>query len=238
VPTWNAFGAPVVITASLFYSTTPISGAAVQAHITRPDGNKSNIVLHDDGVSPDTTANDGIYSAVYIDTATSGFYYVLVEADGIYNSQTYHRSAQAVFPVAANSASLSNTYADQPKDNNGDGLYENLDVTVGVSATQQGDFTVAAMLQSAGGQYIDLANTTLYSSTGILTATLHFDGQAIRASGLDGPYTVTQVVLLDNETLIKQEEASNVWMTVAYDHLRFGVWQHHIYLPLVLRQTP
>lgn len=238
VPEWQPFGAPAVITASLFYSTTPVSGATVQAHVTHPNGGEGSISLRDDGLPPDNTAGDGIYSGTYTDTTTGGFYYVLVEADGTYASQTYHRTAQTVFPVAADSATLSDTYDDQPNDENGDGLYEYLGVNVGVNATQQGDFTVAAVLQGEGGQYIDLANTTVYSFTGATTLTLRFDGQAIRASGLDGPYTVTEVLLLDEAALIKLDEADNVWVTPAYDHRQFGVWPgYNIYLPLVLRDS-
>jgi len=234
-PEWQPFGAPAVITASLFYSTTPVSGAIVQASVTRPDGGEGSISLHDDGLPPDDAAGDGIYSGMYTDTTTGGFYYVLVKADGIYASQTYHRTAQTVFPVAANSAALSGTYADQPNDENGDGLFEYLDVNVGVNATQQGDFTVAAVLRGEDGQYIDLANTTVYSFTGDTILTIQFDGQAIRASGLDGPYTVTEVVLLDDADLIKLDEADNVWVTPSYDHRQFGVWSNRQYLPLVLR---
>jgi hypothetical protein len=234
VPEWQPFGAPAVITASLFYSTTPVSGATVQAHVTHPDGGEGSISLRDDGLPPDNTAGDGIYSGTYTDTTTGGFYYVLVEADGTYASQTYHRTAQTVFPVAADSATLSGTYADQPNDENGDGLYEYLDVNVGVNATQQGDFTVAAVLQGEGGQYIDLANTTVYSFTGTTTLTLRFDGQAIRASGLDGPYTITQVLLLDDAQLLKLDAADNAWITAAYDYRQFGSGVR-IYLPLILR---
>jgi hypothetical protein len=233
-PVWQPFGAPALITASLFYSATPVSTATMQAHIARPNGMESSLVLHDDGVSPDATAGDGIYSKAYTDTTTSGFYSVWVEADGVYNSHTYHRAAQTVFPVASNSAALRDAYADQPQDSNGNGLYEELDVTVGISATQPGDFSVSAVLQGAGGQYIDLANATLYSSTGMLTATLHFAGQAIYNSGLDGPYTVTQVMLLDDADLIKLDEATNAWTTAAYDHLQFRQ-QYLVFLPVVLR---
>jgi len=233
-PEWQPFGAPAVITASLFYSTTPVSGATVQAHVTRPDGGEGSISLRDDGLPPDNTPDDGIYSGTYTDTTTGGFYYVLVEADGTYASQTYHRTAQTIFPVAADSATLSGSYADQPKDDNGDGLYEYLDVSVGVNATQQGDFTVAAVLQGEGGQYIDLANTTVYSFTGATTLTLRFDGQAIRASGLNGPYTVTEVLLLDDAQLLKLDAADNAWITTAYDYRQFGS-ACRIYLPVVLK---
>ncbi|MCP4544403.1 MAG: PKD domain-containing protein [Chloroflexi bacterium] len=233
-PEWQPFGTPVVITASLFYSTTPVSGASVQAQVTRLDGGEGGISLRDDGLAPDDTAGDGIYSGTYTDTTAGGFYYVLAEASGTY-TQAYHRTAQAVFAVAADSATLDSVYADRPNDDNGDGLYEYLDLDVGVNVTQLGDFTLAAVLQDAGGQYIDLANATVYSATEAMTLTLRFDGEAIRDSELDGPYTVTEMLLLDDDALIKLDEADNVWVTPPYDHLQFGAQRYFIYLPLLLR---
>ena len=234
-PEWQPWGVPAVITASLFYSTTPVSGADVRARVSRPDGNEGDIPLHDDGLSPDNAAGDGIYSGVYTDTSEGGFYHVLVEADGTYASESYHRNAQAVLTVAYENAGLTGAYADGPSDDDGDGLYEYLEVAVGVDATQLGHFTLAARLEDGEGRLIDLANTTVYSATGAVTLTLRFDGRAIRASELDGPYTVTGVLLVDDASLIKLDEADNAWVTAAYEHRQFGVWASQLYLPVIVR---
>ena len=234
-PEWQPWGVPAVITASLFYSTTPVSGADVRARVSRPDGNEGDIPLHDDGLSPDNAAGDGIYSGVYTDTSEGGFYHVLVEADGTYASESYHRNAQAVLTVAYENAGLTGAYADGPSDDDGDGLYEYLEVAVGVDATQLGHFTLAARLEDGEGRLIDLANTTVYSATGAVTLTLRFDGRAIRASELDGPYTVTGVLLVDDTSLIKLDEADDAWVTPAYEHHQFGVWASRLYLPVIVR---
>jgi len=44
--------------------TQPIAGALAQGEIVAPDGSSQAITLRDDGVAPDTRANDGLYSAL------------------------------------------------------------------------------------------------------------------------------------------------------------------------------
>ncbi|MBC7250775.1 MAG: PD40 domain-containing protein [Anaerolineae bacterium] len=234
VADWHPFGAPVVITANLTYSSTPLSDVTVQAHVTRPDESKSTITLHDDGVTPDDTAGDGIYSGTFADTTLGGYYYVLTEADGMYAAQPYHRTAQEVFTVASQDAALSGAYSDRTEDTNGDGQYEYLIVDVGMNAAQSGDYLVSAVLESVDGQYIDLANASVASASGPLTLSLYFSGDAIRESGIDGPYVVTQVLLLDDASLIKLDEAYDAWMTAAYNHDHFG-GPRQVYLPIVLK---
>jgi len=234
VADWRPFGAPVVITATLTYSTTPLGDATVQARVTRPDESESIITLHDDGVAPDNTAGDGIYSGTFADTTLGGYYYVLTEADGTYAAQPYHRTAQELFTVASQAAALTGVYSDRAEDTNGDGQYEYLVVDVGVNAAQSGNYLVSAVLESVDGQYIDMANASVTSSSGPLTFSLYFAGDAIRESGLDGPYVVTQVLLLDDESLIKLDEAYDAWMTAAYNHDNFGDLRQ-VYLPIVLK---
>ena len=55
---------------------TPITGLSVNATVTKPDGTQETITLRDDGIPPDETANDGIYTGTYTNTNQVGTYYV------------------------------------------------------------------------------------------------------------------------------------------------------------------
>ncbi len=221
-PELRSYGASTTITASLFYSNTPITNGVVSVKIRRPDQTEGSVSLRDDGSAPDLVRGDGIYSAFYNNTRIGGFYHIQAEANGVYAGRTYYRNAETVFAVAPNSARLNNRYTGSPQDTNADGLYETLNVTVGISVTEANTFTVAAVLQGAGTQYIDLANATLGAVTGATTATLKFSGQAIRDSGINGPYTVTQVRLVDDAMMIQLDESNNVLKTAFYDYREFG----------------
>ncbi len=53
------------ITATLQNNGVPITGASVSAAVTRPDNSTESLPLHDDGVSGDAQANDGVYAYAY-----------------------------------------------------------------------------------------------------------------------------------------------------------------------------
>ena len=232
-PEWQPFGSSVAITASLSYSMTPIIDATVIVQVSKPDHSESSALLVDNGVPPDLQAGDGIYGGYYLDTQMGGFYTMLIQADGTHQSSPFHRNVRSVFSISPGIATLNNSYADRPVDNNHDSYYEYLNLDVGVNVTQPGQLTLAAVLQADGGQYIDLANTTMLTSPGFITMPLQFSSDAIYQSGLDGPYTITQVLLLDNDTQIKLDEVNNAWVTAPYDHTRFGSFSRRIFLPII-----
>ena len=71
--------------------------------------------------------------------------------------------------------------------------------------------------------------------TGTQTLTLRFAGSATFASGQDGPYTLTNLLLTDNRNAaLAVTEAENVYTTAAYVYTQFGE-ETKIYLPVILR---
>lgn len=73
---------PVTIYARLTEESMPVSGAEVLAVVSRPDGDKVEVVLHDSGTGyPDITPGDGIYSAYFTDfSQLAGLYSVKIIA--------------------------------------------------------------------------------------------------------------------------------------------------------------
>lgn len=232
---WYPKGSAAVITATLRYSSTALTGASMQAEVSRPDGVTETIALLDDGNHNDGLANDGVYGNSYTRTDVGGYYGAIATASGNYLGQDYQRAAQTIFTVSPGTASLSGAYSDQGEDADNNGLYEYLILHVGLDLTQAGHYSLAAVLEGPGGQYIDHAMKDITLGVGPQIVTLRFDGDAIRNSGLDGPYTVTQVLLTDNSKVaVKLDEAHDVWATAAYDHRQFGSgWR--LYLSLILR---
>ena len=112
-------------------------------------------------------------------------------------------------------------------------MNEYLVVDIGVDVSKTGDYLVAAVLESTSGQYIDLANASTTSVSGSQALSLRFSGNAIREVGLDGPYVVTQVRLIDESDMIKVDEANDVWVTAAYDHAQFG--NLRTYIPIIVK---
>jgi hypothetical protein len=65
--------------------------------------------------------------------------------------------------------------------------------------------------------------------------TLPFNGQAIFQSGQDGPYVLTQVLLVDADgASLLLDQVDDAHVTAPYDHRQFGVG-YDVWLPLTLR---
>ena len=115
---------------------------------------------------------------------------VVVDGDGEAVVERDHATAAyAHTSFAAPSASFED-FDDEGVDSNGDGLFETLRVTAGVSVTEAGTYAVTGSLNAPDGTYIASASAEATLSPGSGSVSLAFDGAAIRASEADGPYQV------------------------------------------------
>src|SRR5438270_398853 len=126
-------------------------------------------------------------------------------------------SSDAVVPAGV--ATFNPPHFDSGYDANGNGLFDFLLVNVSLSVTVAGNFTVAGTLHDPG--YILYLNnaTSAFLPVGPAIVTVWFQGGAIYASGVDGPYTVD--LLLLNETYSIIDTGSHTTTTQAYNHLAF-----------------
>lgn len=93
-------------------------------------------------------------------------------------------------------------FSDHGVDANGDGLFETLNVAVNLTVNAAGTFLTTGLLYLISPGELRLILTSLTIDTlppGPQTVVLPFSGGAIRASGIDGPYTVS-LDLLDLST--------------------------------------
>jgi hypothetical protein len=232
---WQLMGQAVTITGTVqLADTSRLTGANVEAIISRPDGTTDIVPLFDDGAHQDGAAGDGLYGNSYGSTALDGRYMATVRATGSYEGQAYSRTADALFIVAPNSASLAGQYSEQPRDDNDDGFYDWLDVDAGLTVNTAGFYFVAADLLTLDGEFVAHALTQADLAPGASQMTLSFSGQAIAGSGRDGPYWLTNVTLVDGESgTVVVDRATNAYQTAAYDHTQFGT-PPTVYLPLVI----
>ena len=227
-------GDTAVVTASLTAGGSGVSGATVQATIHRADGIAEIIPLYDDGAHNDGAVRDGLYGGSYT-VAVSGYHVFRASAEGTVDDEPFRREAQGIFIVASQAASLSGSYADYPVDEDDDGRYEWLALDVGVDANRAGDYTLSAQLVGDDGTLVSHVLTYTTFITGTQAITVFFDGEDILRSGLDGPYTVTEVYLMDDlGASIPADIEMDVWTTAAYDYRQFGTLEK-IYLPLILK---
>lgn len=233
---WQKAGEPVTISGALTYAETmPLTNAAVEALIVRPDGTTDTLTLFDDGAHNDQAAADGVYGNTYSGAGMGGYYAARVRASGTYQAQTYARTAEAFFTVAPGTAGLGGQYSDQPRDDDDDGYYDWLDVGTTVAVNDSGSYLLAADVTAQDGTYVAHATTRVALAAGTQPLTLSFGGEDIARSGRDGPYTLSGVMLIDiDDGTLVLDRAEDVYVTTAYDHSHFGR-PPAIYLPVVLR---
>jgi hypothetical protein len=207
-------GQEIIITATLALPAGPVTEAAVEAEVVRPDGSAQVIPLSDDGAHHDQAAGDGVYGGIYSDADVGGYYPLFVSAHGTWQDREFERGAETLVPVSPQSASLASTYADRGQDTDGDGRHERLLVDVAVEVIQASDFALTGTLVDNLGN--EIASTVSYASldVGSREMMLAFDGKLISDHGAGGPYRLNQVILIDvSGTAIEVDEANNVYLT-------------------------
>ncbi len=114
------------------------------------------------------------------------------------------------------SASLTGNYSDQGVDNDSDGFYDLLAVSVEVDVHTPGDYGVQAELY--GTDRIATAEASAADlAAGTYTFELHFPGGIISDKGIDGPYSLKNVVVLDmNDSVVETAFEAAPYTTGAY----------------------
>ena len=117
-------------------------------------------------------------------------------------------------------------YADAGLDSNGDGVFEQVRIQVGVYVTATGNYALAGALADADSAPIAWAYITPTLTAGTHFLALDFDGAAIGGHGVDGPYTLTESTLTyfdAGRTLPLASVAQrDAYRTTAYRAARFA----------------
>ena len=216
-PQWGSEGEPAAITATLRSGELAVPRARVEAEIGRPDMQVDRLALFDDGEHGDGESGDGTYGASYRPPALGGYYTLFVTATGSFQGRAFARTAERLFAVSPGTAELSGRYAEAGLDSDHDGRYEGLTLEVGVDAHIGGSYLLAATLADRQGREIARAVAPCTLNPGPQTVALQFLGSAIARSGVDGPYVVSRVVLLDEAgAAVPLQEARSVLTTRSY----------------------
>ncbi len=122
------------------------------------------------------------------------------------------------FDVAPPDVVFTGEFADEGIDWNANGLYDELQVGVGIEVFRSGYFEVDWTLSSEdGSQAISWASDQLYLDAGKQTVTARFPGGTIKDSGIDGPYQVHINIL----RIERPRDPEADYLTSSYTHDQF-----------------
>lgn len=116
-------------------------------------------------------------------------------------------------------------FGDRGVDLDGDGLYDQLvvDVQVDVSSPHgNAEYRVEGWLVAGDGSLLAYGiSQPTYLGTGLQTLSLPFDGQAINGQGVDGPYSVMALRILDGASYDVLDEVNETGLVLDYDAADF-----------------
>jgi hypothetical protein len=134
----------------------------------------------------------------------------------------------APFGVAAVRAAddlgnLTGSYSDQGVDSDNDGKFNSLQLSVGVQIDQASLYNVVAWLENSSSTPIVWASTQEQLAIGTHTVDVFFEGEVIRGSKLDGPYTIARVELREGDEEYQVDSGDSVHSTGAYQWDDFDI---------------
>jgi hypothetical protein len=148
---------------------------------------------------------------------------------GVSTSSLALVASLSVMPLAAITGFTGN-YSDTGIDLDGNGLFDNLSVTVGVSVESSATYSLMGILTDAAGTEVAFLNQSVYLAEGIHLCLLEFDGIEMHRSGLDGPYFLS--VQLRGFRNLVLDDKPNVYSTAAYTVGQFEGAQAFLSMPI------
>jgi formylglycine-generating enzyme required for sulfatase activity/pimeloyl-ACP methyl ester carboxylesterase len=225
---WYSPGTTAVLTATL--TGVALNSAQVKARIGRTDGISDTLTL--------TALGGGVYRGFYSIPDAPGYAEVQWEATGqTTGGIDFQRGANQLFQISPDTIALADSYTEfaEPR-SPGAYFYETLVITAGVTVQSGGLFGLSGDLVDGDGNFIAHTQANAQLSAGPGAISLHFPGDEIYHAQKNGPYTLTNLLLLDeNNATLFVAQAQQVYSTAAYDYRRFGPGE--VYLPMVSRQA-
>jgi pimeloyl-ACP methyl ester carboxylesterase len=208
-------GSTATITATLQNAGVGLTGATVQAQLYRTGVVTDTVTLTDQG--------GGNYTGTYIVPNAPGYLGLSVTTQGNDAGTAYARQVDNLLAISPPTVQLTGQYADNAVDSDSNGKLDALNLAIGVNSTQAGNYIFSGDLVTGGNIVAHgVISTTL--TTGTIAATLPFSGDDIRQSGLNGPYTLTNLTITDQQNggVPAVWKAANVHTTSAYNFADFA----------------
>ncbi len=218
-------GDTATLTATLTNGTAGIPGATVSVELSRPDAVKDTLTLTDLG--------GGQYQGTYKIPDAPGYLGISAIAQGVDGGTAFSRQSSQLVSIMAQTGQLTGSYADRAVDEDGDRWADALNLDVGFNISQAGDYNLTGDIL-AGDQVVAQFSKVFTATAGSQTMTLRFDGSDIYTAGLDGPYLLTHLVLVDLKTGIPTIMQSDLYTTGAYSYSQFKPMSA-LYLPMTTR---
>jgi hypothetical protein len=195
----------------------PGASEAATAYLIDPSGAKTPITL--------TATGTGAWTG-QATVAASGTNKIEAQTTG-----DRPRYAEAGVSVASGKVTIAPGFTEQLVDTDHDGLADSLLLTITVTATAPGDYSLGSDLVSSTGEEIDTAGADVHLVAGTQQVPIDFVGQAIYNAGISGPYRLVNLRITDTTDGAVEAAAAGMGLTQAYN---YKVFQH---FPVLIDRT-
>lgn len=173
-----------------------------------------HIYLFFDGAAIRQHRVDGPYNLTYLKLSKDG-----EEIEKVMDAHKTNNYAYKQFQKG--NAELIDSYESWPEDPNGNKYYDLLNIAVGVDVDVPGKYIVIGGLYDKYGNKIALESTEEYLDNGETWVILKFLGKDIYKNGVNGPYTLKYVSLLDSEGEGHLDHQTDAHNTSSYNYNLF-----------------
>lgn len=227
-------GATATFTAALTADVTvPTEGITVSALLYLPDGGLQRLAWQ--------SIDGSRFRAEYTVPQGGGSVVMTTVALGEREEITFSRQVESLWQITPDSATFGVDIVDEAIDLNDNGLSDYLVVQVPISVSVPATYTLHAGLTTSDTIIASAVAVISVTTPGRVVATLRFAGRDIATAGIDGPYQLRNVVLLNpalGDLPIRRE--TYLYTTAAYEARQFEQEMteevtQEVYLPLVLR---
>jgi hypothetical protein len=187
----------------------PGASEAATAYLIDPSGAKTPITL--------TATGTGAWTG-QATVAASGTNKIEAQTTG-----DRPRYAEAGVSVASGKVTIAPGFTEQLVDTDHDGLADSLLLTITVTATAPGDYSLGSDLVSSTGEEIDTAGADVHLVAGTQQVPIDFVGQAIYNAGISGPYRLVNIKIRSMPDSTVEAAVADLGATQAYD---YKVFQH------------
>jgi Leucine-rich repeat (LRR) protein len=150
---------------------------------------------------------DGLYTfAMTADDTENGGWLTF---DNLYQTSAFTATTFEGLP-----ASFTDTYSDNAIDEDSDGEFDRLNISVGINVKKAGTYFIVGYLSDEDGNFAGYSSQTFDLQTGIQTLSLNFNALYLNEKG---QWLLSRLVLIDGETGITISSNNNVYATQQYN---------------------
>jgi len=189
-----------------------IASASASTHLL--SGN-STVALSFNGTDIAYSKRSGPYLLRYLKLIAGNDTEIDFELDA-YSTNYYETSDFLI-----QDARFNGVYTDLGADEDGDGLFEYLQIDADANITEEGDFIFVGTLYNSTGRVIDLATSQVHLNPGEHKVPLKFDGKAIFRNGANETFSLQDVILYRERDMSIRDSDMIPYITANYSFMLF-----------------